>query len=64
MTCGQVPSELRGPAPARLDHDFQSEMPAALEWAKLQDGLDRSWQGRGSVIERYDAFARCLKNCV
>lgn len=56
MTCGQVPSELRGPAPARLDHDFQSEMPAALEWAKLQDGLDRSWQGRGSVIERYDAF--------
>ncbi|NKJ00398.1 ParB/RepB/Spo0J family partition protein [Novosphingobium sp. SG707] len=51
-----VPSELRGPAPARLIHDFNSDMPAALEWAKLEDGLDRSWQGRGSAIEAYEAF--------
>lgn len=57
MTYGpHVPSELRGPAPARLVHDFNSDMPAALEWAKLQDGLDRRWQGRGSAVERYKAF--------
>jgi len=52
----RTPSELRGPEPAQLAADFSSDMPAAREWAKLQDGLDRSWQGHGSVIARYDAF--------
>lgn len=57
MTYGhQVPSELRGPEPVRLVTDFVSDMPAAREWAKLQDGLDRCWQGHSSVIERFDAF--------
>ncbi|WDF74209.1 ParB/RepB/Spo0J family partition protein [Novosphingobium sp. KACC 22771] len=57
MTYGHhVPSELRGPEPMRLVTDFISDMPAAREWAKLQDGLDRSWQGHGSVVERFDDF--------
>lgn len=57
MTYGHhVPSELRGPEPVKLVSDFDSDMPAALEWARLKDGLDRSWQGHGTAMERYDAF--------
>lgn len=52
----QVPSELRGPEPVRLVTDFISDMPAARQLAKLQDGLDRTWQGHGTAIERFDAF--------
>jgi ParB family chromosome partitioning protein len=51
-----VPSELRGPAPARLIHDFRSGTYAAQQWDKLGEGLDRSWQDQTSLIERYDAF--------
>lgn len=52
----RVPSELRGPAPARLIHDFRSDTPAARQWIKLAEDLDRSWNEQPSLIERYNAF--------
>ncbi|WP_245653914.1 ParB/RepB/Spo0J family partition protein [Novosphingobium rosa] len=52
----RAPSELRGPTPARLIHGFESGTPAADQWDRLAEGLDRSWQEHRQLIERYDAF--------
>jgi ParB family chromosome partitioning protein len=38
----RVPSELRGPTPARLIHGFESATPMAEQWDRLAEGLDRT----------------------
>ncbi|HEX7782748.1 MAG TPA: ParB/RepB/Spo0J family partition protein [Sphingobium sp.] len=51
-----MPSDLRAPMPSPLIADFKPETPAAVEWARLDETLDRSWVGHSTIEERYDAF--------
>lgn len=52
---GALPSELRADEPSFLP-DFTSGTQAAVEWGKLEDGLDRSWKRQGDPAARFDAF--------
>lgn len=54
----RLPSELRGPQPARLIHGFESGAPAAQQWSALGEGLDRSWSEHSAQVDRYDAFRK------
>lgn len=51
-----MPSELRANAPSARVHGFQSGAPAAEAWAKLDEGLNRSWTNHKEIEARYDAF--------
>jgi ParB family chromosome partitioning protein len=51
-----LPTELRANAPSPRAHGFVSVAPAAEAWARLDDGLDRSWLNHEDVADRYDAF--------
>ncbi|WP_422057857.1 ParB/RepB/Spo0J family partition protein [Sphingomonas sp.] len=51
-----MPSELRANAPSPRVHGFESGTPAAEAWAKLDEGLNRSWISHKEVEDRYDAF--------
>lgn len=51
-----IPSELRATRPSQRVTGFASGTPAAAEWAKLDEALDRSWIGHETIEQRYDAF--------
>lgn len=51
-----MPSELRAGAPHPRVANFESGMPAAEAWTKLDAALDRSWTKHKDMEERYDAF--------
>lgn len=51
-----MPSELRANAPSARVHGFESGAPAAEAWAKLDEGLNRSWINHKNAEARYDAF--------
>ncbi|WP_186402128.1 ParB/RepB/Spo0J family partition protein [Sphingopyxis sp. P1IMeth2] len=51
-----MPSELRASTPHPRVANFDSGMPAAEAWAKLDAALDRSWIDHKVMEERYDAF--------
>ncbi|MDK2768409.1 MAG: ParB N-terminal domain-containing protein [Sphingomonas sp.] len=51
-----MPSELRANAPSARVPGFESGMPAAEAWAKLDETLDRSWTQPTEIEQRYDAF--------
>jgi ParB family chromosome partitioning protein len=51
-----MPSELRANAPTARVNGFESGAPAAESWAKLDEGLNRSWINHKDIEERYDAF--------
>jgi ParB family chromosome partitioning protein len=51
-----IPSDLRASVPSPLLGDFKPETSAAVEWAKLDEALDRSWINHQAIEERYDAF--------
>ncbi|MDB5580813.1 MAG: chromosome partitioning protein ParB family [Bradyrhizobium sp.] len=51
-----MPSELRANAPSARVHGFESAAPAAEAWAKLDEGLNRSWIKHKDVEARYDTF--------
>ncbi len=51
-----IPSELRATRPTPRVHGFESGTPAATEWTKLDEGLDRSWINHETIEQRYDAF--------
>ncbi len=51
-----MPSELRANAPNARVHGFESGMPAAEAWTKLDEALDRSWTQHSEIEARYDAF--------
>lgn len=51
-----MPSELRANAPSARVNGFESGTPGAEAWAKLDEGLNRSWIKHKDVEARYDAF--------
>lgn len=51
-----TPSDLHASLPSPLIADFKPETPAAVEWTRLDETLDRSWFGHSTIEERYDAF--------
>lgn len=51
-----MPSELRASTPHPRVANFESGMPAAEAWAKLDAALDRSWINHKDIEQRYDAF--------
>ncbi|HEX7781211.1 MAG TPA: ParB/RepB/Spo0J family partition protein [Sphingobium sp.] len=51
-----MPSDLHALIPSPLIVDFKPETPAAVEWARLDESLDRSWIGDRTIEERYDAL--------
>jgi len=51
-----LPSELRASRPSARVHGFESGTPAAEEWTKLDEALDRSWLEPDTLEDRYDAF--------
>jgi ParB family chromosome partitioning protein len=51
-----IASELRATRPTARVQGFESGTPAATEWAKLDEALDRSWISLETIEERYDAF--------
>lgn len=51
-----MPSELRANAPSPRVHGFESGSAAAEAWARLDEGLNRSWVTHKEVEDRYDAF--------
>lgn len=54
--CWGMPSELRANAPTPRVHGFESGAPAAEAWAKLDEGLNRSWISHEEIEARYDGF--------
>lgn len=54
--CWGMPSELRANAPTPRVHGFESGAPAAEAWAKLEEGLNRSWISLEEIEGRYDDF--------
>jgi ParB family chromosome partitioning protein len=50
------PTELRASAPTARVHGFESGAAAAEAWAKLEEGLNRTWLDHEGLRERYDAF--------
>lgn len=57
LLSSDIPSDLRASAPSRLLPDFKPATAAAVEWAKLDEALDRSWVHHQAVSDRYDAFS-------
>ena len=51
-----LPSELRAAKPSAPVSGFESGAPAAEEWRKLDEALDRSWLDEDSLEGRYDSF--------
>jgi ParB family chromosome partitioning protein len=51
-----LPTDLRATVPSPRVHGFASGMPAAVSWAGIDAGLDRSWTEHETATERYDAF--------
>ncbi|MEN2790225.1 ParB/RepB/Spo0J family partition protein [Sphingomonas oligophenolica] len=51
-----IPSDLRATRPSQRVTGFESGTPAAAEWAKLDQALDRSWIEHETIEARYDAF--------
>lgn len=51
-----MPSDLRARAPSPRVSGYESDTQAAQAWAKLDDGLDRSWINHHDIVARYDAF--------
>jgi ParB family chromosome partitioning protein len=51
-----MPSELRANAPSARVHGFESGAAAAEAWAKLDQGLNRTWINHKEIEVRYDAF--------
>ena len=51
-----IPSDLRATRPSPRVTGFASGTPAAAEWTKLDEALDRSWTEHDTIEQRYDAF--------
>ena len=56
MPSSGMPSDLHALIPSPLIVDFKPETAATAEWVRLDESLDRSWVGRNTIEERYDAF--------
>jgi len=52
----QLPSELRGPSPSPLVHEFDSGSPARAAWDRIEEELDHSWTEADTIEGRYDAL--------